>query len=346
MAAMALGFAATANAATDKQAILIAEPSIDALNAQEKAAAEFFVDKHDGIVITPSTLDLLESENLEVVWIHIDRIGIQLGSANLPAPFNQEATLNALKAFVADGGNLLLTKHATQLAVALGRIDIEVSESSFGSGDGGDGTDTWTIQNVYGVACDEQLDRSNHAIFKDLVTINDFGTPTVAMLGTGDEGAMWREDHNCFWIPADLGFGEGNGNNKCILDFEAKYNCLCLGTWGHVGDFCGAGIVEFLPQTAARSTEGGTILANGLAACEWAPRNGGNAYHSNLERLTSNSLNYLTTESGTSGIADVEAAESSAAEYFTLQGVRVAEPTAAGIYIKRQGNKATKVIIK
>jgi hypothetical protein len=37
--------------------------------------------------------------------------------------------------------------------------------------------------------------------------------------------------------------------------------------------------------------------------------------------------------------------ENTTAEYFNLQGVRVANPT-NGIYVKRQGNKATKVLVK
>lgn len=47
-------------------------------------------------------------------------------------------------------------------------------------------------------------------------------------------------------------------------------------------------------------------------------------------------------ESG-SGVANVEA--EGAVEYYNLQGVRVANPE-NGIFIKRQGNKATKVLVK
>lgn len=46
------------------------------------------------------------------------------------------------------------------------------------------------------------------------------------------------------------------------------------------------------------------------------------------------------------GIADVEAADTDApAMYYNLQGVRVDDPT-PGLYIRRQGNKATKVVVK
>lgn len=45
------------------------------------------------------------------------------------------------------------------------------------------------------------------------------------------------------------------------------------------------------------------------------------------------------------GIETIDADASAAAEYFTLQGVRVANPT-EGIYIVRNGSKARKVIIR
>ena len=50
---------------------------------------------------------------------------------------------------------------------------------------------------------------------------------------------------------------------------------------------------------------------------------------------------------GMTGIDDVEADTAEAAEYYTLQGVRVeAENLTPGLYIRRQGNTATKVLIK
>lgn len=48
-----------------------------------------------------------------------------------------------------------------------------------------------------------------------------------------------------------------------------------------------------------------------------------------------------------SGIADVIADEDAPAEWFNLQGVRVSgDNLAPGIYIKRQGSKAVKVLVK
>lgn len=52
---------------------------------------------------------------------------------------------------------------------------------------------------------------------------------------------------------------------------------------------------------------------------------------------------YFTRE--TSSIEDVTVESEAPVEYYNLQGVRVAEP-APGLYIRRQGNKVTKVVIR
>ena len=51
-------------------------------------------------------------------------------------------------------------------------------------------------------------------------------------------------------------------------------------------------------------------------------------------------------DSAVSGVENIEAADENApVEYFNLQGVRVSQP-AAGLYIVRQGNKVSKVLVK
>jgi hypothetical protein len=51
------------------------------------------------------------------------------------------------------------------------------------------------------------------------------------------------------------------------------------------------------------------------------------------------------TATGTDGIANVAADNNADAEYFNLQGVRVANPT-NGLFIRRQGNNVQKVLVK
>lgn len=62
---------------------------------------------------------------------------------------------------------------------------------------------------------------------------------------------------------------------------------------------------------------------------------------------TSGHLSYgIDADGNVSGIADALAPAEAEAQWFNLQGIEIAEPAAAGIYIRRQGNSAVKVIIK
>ena len=53
-----------------------------------------------------------------------------------------------------------------------------------------------------------------------------------------------------------------------------------------------------------------------------------------------------TIKTLTTGIEDIAIDDAASAEYFNLQGVRVAQPEAGQIYIVRRGGKATKVLVK
>ena len=347
-AALSLAAAVSAN---PRQAILIGYPTVqDIDNFQEFAAAKFFTDNNaDGVVIAPGETSKINANEIDCIWIHIDRL--EVGKGNLPAAFTDAATLDALKQYLADGGNLLLTKHATQLVAKIGRVTPVFDINIYSDGQGGEGFDDWALNAYFGYWQEnpdnqgdkfpEQIyDRTTHAIYAGLTTGNDFAWSTFPMEGTGNpETAMWREDHNCMW---DLnGYQYTADGANTVEKFENQNNCLVLGTWGHVQDYAVAGVVEFLPES-----ESGRIIANGLATCEWSPRSGVNVHHSNLELLTTNCLNYLAPAS-TDGVADVEVATGEAAEYFNLQGMRVdADALTPGLYIKRQGNNSTKVLVK
>lgn len=65
-----------------------------------------------------------------------------------------------------------------------------------------------------------------------------------------------------------------------------------------------------------------------------------------LEKWGNDTVIVVTFTAGAvDGIAEIEAAEQGAAEYFNLQGVRVAEP-AAGLYLVRRAGKVEKVLVK
>lgn len=282
-------------------AILLAENSEEALNPQERAALELFRSLYpNGLVIYPNQAkEKLSTWNVGTIWVHIDREGI--GYDNMPAAINKEV-IELLRLFYEDGGNLLLTKQATQLVHRIGRVDgkFKPTKHNFGDGAGETGTDVWTVNAQIGWALrgDGQCyDHRSHPIYDGMMTSGAFACETYALLGTGDRSEMIRENHNCLWDLNAYSYTAGGRNT--VEMFQNETNSTVIGTWGHVVDHAVAGIIEFHPlakNARARAgfpTHTGIILANGLAAYELAPRQGANSYTANVDRLGTNSLRYL-----------------------------------------------------
>ena len=101
----------------------------------------------------------------------------------------------------------------------------------------------------------------------------------------------------------------------------------------------------------------GTLTKSGSSAT-WIPTSGdvtptadGTEAYSDVTftmdgttRISTITVNYAVGE-GTSQVENVVADQDAVVEYYNLQGVRVAEPQ-NGLYIRRQGNTATKVLVK
>ena len=254
-------------------------------SADEKAAADWFqknyVDAGKGILLTPATIDQLDIEANPMCWVMCDRVGIDNGWKNLPGNLAATATIEALKAFANDGGNLFLTNHATQLTVALGRIDENYAPGIFGSGEGGNNNDIWGVHPIIGNVEGQIYDHSQHAIY--------WGMTYEASLFAGIycfEGPGFKGDHNCMW---DLNAYGLTPNPNVVKTWEETTNSTVLGTWNHVVDYCCAGIVDFEPTT----TFAARILAVGLAAYEWNLGSDVNSKQDQLERFTANSISYL-----------------------------------------------------
>lgn len=297
---------------TRRIALLIPDDNPDSLGPQEKAAIALFNSLYpNGEVLTPSQApSRLTIDNFATVWIHVDRVGTGIG--NLPQALTDQAVTAAIRGFHAEGGHLLLTKHATQLLPAIGRIDHRFAPGIFSDGDGGNGNDVWTVQAQIGWKNRHDnpaqfYDRRGHRIYDGLVTSGAFEWETFAMEGTGDGSAMWREDHNCLWDLNAYSYTSAGANT--VEKFENENHATVIGTWGHVSDYAVAGIVEFNPVTtsARASSMSGIILANGLAACELSPRYGGNTYAANVERINANSMAYLMSNDRNPAVSGVAA---------------------------------------
>ena len=277
-----LGYVGTP--AEQKVAMLVPNDYATA-SADEQSAVNWFqqnyVNSGRGMLITPATIDELDIETSPVCWVMCDRIGLERGWENLPGELAATATIEALKAFCADGGNLLLTNHATQLTVAVGRIDQAYAPGIYGNGEGGQNGDTWGSQPVIGNAEGQIYDHSGHDIYRGMRFVSGlYERPIYTFIGSGVKG-----DHNCMWDLNAYGLAP---NPNVVKAWEDLTNSTVLGTWNHVVDYCCAGIIDFAPTT----TFAGRILAVGLAAYEWNI-GGVNDRQSQLERFTSNCIGYL-----------------------------------------------------
>ena len=257
----------------------------------EVAAAQWFkdvyVDGDKGAFFQPAEIATIDVKKYTTLWINIDRVGLEHGYQNLPF---DGATIAALHKYVCDGGNLYLSKHATQLVAAIARIEDRLAPGIFSSGEGGTGDDIWCVNNVIGSGQAVKYDHRDHPLFTNLEgeDPNGYGFYNFPLEGPG-----MREDHNCMWDLNAYGF---SGEPNVVINWQNETSSVVLATWGHVQDYCCAGIVDFQPAGEFK----GEIIANGLSAYEFAQKDG-NKYQSNIERLTRNTLDFLK-EGGSSNI--------------------------------------------
>ena len=252
-------------------------------SADEKDAVAWFqktyVDAGKGVILKPSTIDELDIETNPMCWVMCDRVGLAKGWQNLPGLSSAEV-VNALKAYCNDGGNLLLTNHATQLTVAVGRIADAYAPGIYGDGEGGNNPDVWGSHPIIGNVEGQIYDHRSHPIYWRMTYHPDLYAGIYTFIGAGVKG-----DHNCMW---DLNAYGLTPAPNVVKTWEETTNSTVLGTWNHVVDYCCAGIVDFAPT----STFAGRILAVGLAAYEWNI-GGPNSEQSQLEQFTSNCIGYL-----------------------------------------------------
>ena len=255
----------------------------DIESASEKNAAAWFQQNYaDGLIFTPSTIGTLSAAEVKVLWVMVDRVGIEWGWQNLPAAFSGTQTVNALKAFVEAGGNLLLTNHATQLTVPVGRIADAFAPGIWGNGPGGNNPDVWGSQPIIGNADGQIYDHSQHAIYQGMNFVSGLYERSIyPFIGSGN-----KLDHNCMW---DLNAYSLAPSPNVVKTWEETTNSTVLGTWNHVVDYCCAGIVDFEPTTTFASR----VLAVGLAAYEW-DLGTANEKQDQLEKFTANCLKYVS----------------------------------------------------
>lgn len=261
--------------------------SVDLADDDEKASHDWFVSKYpDMDVITPSQLENNEIDlsKYSAIWIDLNRIGLLPGVNNLPEELMSENVLTKFTAYYTNGGNLLLSVHANQYLVALGRTTR--LPGIYGAGNGGTGTDVWALNCKIGNVEGQIYDHYQHPAFASITPRSDvgFGQPVIPLLGPGS-----REDHNTMWDCNSFGYTPEAGSNV-IRSFEIENNAVVLGTWGQVVDYCCAGMVEFLPNPNGIR---GRAICIGVGAYEFDQNSNENIYQSYIEEMTDNCLTYL-----------------------------------------------------
>lgn len=262
--------------------VLLTDDIRDLETDEEQGAARWFkenyVDKGEGNFLTPEDMANINMAEVSMIWIHVDRIDIAQGVENLPEELTSNAVKTAMRNYIMNGGNMYLSKHATQLISAYGRVNAKYGPNLFNSAEGGQGTDVWSINaNLLG----GQMDKRGHEIFANMQRNADENT-TFPLIG-----AVYRYDHNCLWDMNALEFTK-TGDNKFDI-FQKQTNSEILASWGQVVDDAVAGLIIF---KADDDNFLGTVVCNGLAAYNMGNEDN-TEYADNNQTLTKNIINFL-----------------------------------------------------
>ena len=261
--------------------------NVNSINGDdEKAAADWFFKNYDNAeyvsfeAIKNGSIDL---KKYRLLWWYFDE------GRNLPQIATDPTVLNAIKDYYKGGRNLLLNSHACAYFWDLGRMENSPYGRVIGDGPGFENGDTWAIGANIGAH-----NVTNHPIYKGVSFNQDpDGYNWVPVIGPG-----WREDHNYVLdnIPGSLGLGPNN-NEAAYEEFTSRHNAEWLGVWGGIRDYWMVGIMELKPTQVYK----GRAIFIGIGGFEFNQNkqgtinpNGVNIYQSNINKISKNSIDYLS----------------------------------------------------
>lgn len=184
-----------------------------------------------------------------------------------------------VKAFVQDGGNLLLWQHAVAYVGYIERLDLQMMKDAGGDGrsincgPGGMNPDLWKMGASF-KGDDHVVNYTTHPIFKDMVVENNGGQRLVPCKGAG-----WTEDHNfCLaGIQSKLvGPDFDIHTNACYDELTTQHGIYPLGTWdGQWVQLQQLNVWEAkaAPKAPNGYTKGGSILCIGNGGYEFSMKN-------------------------------------------------------------------------
>lgn len=254
-------------------------------------------------LVTPNDLASLNPAEVPVLWVPINHDGVS-AYENINEVYRN--SVDALKSYAQKGGNLYLTNYAALFVEKMGRTN---------GNDLGDGlyANQYEIKNYYftdddykNPTCDGRkdngiryiikikestgFDKSSYFPYEGLVKAEDNGILKTSQFGLKEHhGIMWMLESNIV-----------NSNPEKFKKFEEGTHSVIWGLPDIIGDYARASVIEFQPYNEYL----GTIFANGDFSYEWDETardgdgnpqggTGKNIYQYNIERYTSNILNYL-----------------------------------------------------
>lgn len=244
-------------------------------------------------LVTPNDLASLNPAEVPVLWVPINHDGV---SAYEKINEVYRNSVDALKSYAQKGGNLYLTNYAALFVEKMGRTNdsdlgdglyanqYEIKKWDFTENERKDNG----IRYIITLDGNKGFDKSGYFPYAGLA--DNSGILKTSQYGT-------KEHHGIMW---ELNGNIGNSNPEKFKKFEEGTHSVIWGLPDIIGDYARASVIEFQPYNEYL----GTIFANGDFSYEWdeAARNdkgelqdetGKNIYQYNIERYTSNILNYL-----------------------------------------------------
>lgn len=252
-------------------------------------------------LVTPKELASLNPAEVPVLWVPINHDGVSAYDNIDPVYRN---SVDALKSYAQKGGNLYLTNYAALFVEKMGRTNgdnlgeglfanqYEIKNYYFTEEDykntTSDGRKDNGIRYIITLDGNTGFDKSGFFPYAGLA--DDTGILKTSQFGL-------KEHHGIMWM---LEGKIDNKNPEKFKKFEEGTHSVIWGLPDIIGDYARASVIEFQPYNEYL----GTIFANGDFSYEWdeAARNGEgglqdgtgkNIFQYNIERYTSNILNYL-----------------------------------------------------
>ena len=248
-------------------------------------------------LVTPDKLASLNPAEVPVLWVPVNHDGV---SAYKDIDEVYRNSVDALKSYAQKGGNLYLTNYAALFVEKMGRTNgNNLDEGLYAN--------QYEIKNFYfteddykNPASDGRKDNGiRYIITPGFNKKGDFPYAGLAddtgILKTSQFGL--KEHHGIMWMLE----GEiDNSNPEKFKKFEEGTHSVIWGLPDIIGDYARASVIEFQPYNEYL----GTIFANGDFSYEWnetardgngnlQDNTGKNIFQYNIERYTSNILNYL-----------------------------------------------------